>query len=173
MASDFGELYRSVQQVYKNAIRWRLFATARWTAASDLGVVHLLYEALWDLPVWYSLCTHSLSELFRSDFGELYRSVRRVYENTFRCRFFATAWWTAVSGLGVVHLVYKALRDLPVWYKAFGRCVRLGGAVQIRTAGAGKCSSLQIVRHGPMKCHERSRSRTPGVQGATGSPSLV
>ena len=54
------------------------------TPASDIGLVHLLYEALWDLPVWYCLCTHSLTELFGSDFGQLYRTVQQVYENAVR-----------------------------------------------------------------------------------------
>ena len=54
--------------------------------ASDIGLVHLLYEALRDLPVRYYLCTHSLSELSSSDFGELYRYVQKVYENVVNYR---------------------------------------------------------------------------------------
>ena len=56
---------------------------------SGLGVVHLLYMVLWDLPVWCSFYTHSLIELFGSDFGEPYKSVQEVYENAFCCRLFA------------------------------------------------------------------------------------
>ena len=48
---------------------------------SGLGAVHLVYNALLDFPDRYSLCTHSLSDLFGSDFGELYRYVQKVYEN--------------------------------------------------------------------------------------------
>ena len=51
--------------------------------------------------------------------------------------------------------------------------VRLWGAVQIRTAGVRKCSSLQIVHHGPVNLLEWSNGHTPGVQGATALPSLV
>ena len=53
---------------------------------SGLGVLHMVYNALRDVPGRYSLCTHRLSELFGSDFGELYRYVQKVYENAVRCR---------------------------------------------------------------------------------------
>ena len=61
------------------------------TSVSGLGVVHLLYKVLRDLPVWYRLYTHSLSALFGSDFGEPYKSVQVVYENVDCCRWFAMA----------------------------------------------------------------------------------
>ena len=48
-----------------------------------LGVVHLVYNALQDFT---GLCTHSLSALFGSEFGELYRYVQKVYENAVHCR---------------------------------------------------------------------------------------
>ena len=53
---------------------------------SGLRVIHLVYNAQQDFPGRYSLCTHSLSELFGSDFGELYRYVQKVYENAICCR---------------------------------------------------------------------------------------
>ena len=59
---------------------------------SGLGVVHLVYKTLRDLPVWYRLYTHSLSVLFGSDFREPYKSVQEMYENAFRCRLFTMAW---------------------------------------------------------------------------------
>ena len=46
-------------------------------------------------------------------------------------------------------------------------------AIQIRTAGVHKCRLQQIVRHGLVNMIEQSNGRTPGVQGATGPPSLV
>ena len=55
---------------------------------SGLGVINLVYNALRDFQGIYSLCTHSLSELFGSDFGELYRYVQKVYKNSFHCRLF-------------------------------------------------------------------------------------
>ena len=53
---------------------------------SGLGDTHLVYIAQRDFPGIHSLCTHSLSELFGSDFGELYRYLQKVYENAIRCR---------------------------------------------------------------------------------------
>ena len=67
-----GEAYKSVQRVYENSVPCRLFAMDWGTPTSDIGLVNLIYEALRDLQVWYYLCTHSLSELFGSDFGQLY-----------------------------------------------------------------------------------------------------
>ena len=50
---------------------------------------------------------------------------------------------------------------------------QMEAAVQIRTAGVHKCRLLQIVRHGLVNMIERSNGHTPGVNGATGPPSLV
>ena len=50
---------------------------------SGLGVVQLVYNALRDLP---GFCTHSLSELFGSEFAELDRYVQKVNENAVHCR---------------------------------------------------------------------------------------
>ena len=84
--SEFGELYRNVQKVYESCVYCRLLAMDWGTPAGDIGLVYLLYEALRDLPVWYYFCTHSLSELFGSNFGHLYRTVQQVYENAVCCR---------------------------------------------------------------------------------------
>ena len=83
---------------------------------SGLRVVHLLYNALRDLPGRYNLCTHNLSALFGYYFGELYISVQQVYENPVGFRLLSTVWCITVGGLGVVHLLYNALRDLPCRY---------------------------------------------------------
>ena len=53
---------------------------------SALGVVHLVYNALLENTVRYSKCSHSLSELFGSESGELYRYVQKVYEKEVHCR---------------------------------------------------------------------------------------
>ena len=50
---------------------------------------------------------------------------------------------------------------------------RFEGGVQIRTAGVRKCRSFHIVCHGLVNMFEQSNVHTPGVQGATGPPSLV
>ena len=84
-----------------------------------------------------------------------------------------------MSGLGVIHLVYKAQRALPVWYRFYTHSLSelfgfdFGGAVQIRTGGVQKYLLLQIVYHGLVNICERSWNRTPIVQGSTGPPSLV
>ena len=97
--SDFGEPYRSIQQVYENADHCRLFSTAWRTSVSSLGVVCLVYKVQRALSVWCSLYIHSLIELFGSDFREPYKSVQAVYEHAFCCRLFAMALWTSERGL--------------------------------------------------------------------------
>ena len=82
MGSEFGELYRYIHKVYENAVSCGLLYVVKRTAVYGLGVIHLVYNALRDFPGGYSLCTHSLSELFGSDLGELYRYVQKVHENT-------------------------------------------------------------------------------------------
>ena len=53
---------------------------------SGLGVEKLVCNALRDFPGGYSFYTHTLSELFGSEFGELYRYIQKLYENAARCR---------------------------------------------------------------------------------------
>ena len=86
---------------------------------SGLGVVHLLYKVLRDLVVWYRLCTHSLSALFLSDYEEPYKYVQEVYKNPVHSGWFSTDRCTAMRDLEDVHLVYKALRALPVSYSLY------------------------------------------------------
>ena len=50
---------------------------------------------------------------------------------------------------------------------------RFDGGVQILAAAVRKCHSLHIVCHGLVNIRERSKGRTPGVQGAMGPLSLV
>ena len=59
---------------------------------TGLGVVHLVYNVLRDLPGRYNFCTHSLRALFGYYFGALYRSVQQVYENTVGFRLLSTVW---------------------------------------------------------------------------------
>ena len=65
--------YRSLQVVVHGMMNCREYSRG----------VHLVYNTLRDHPVRYSKWSHSLSELFRSKFGELYRYVQKVYENAF------------------------------------------------------------------------------------------
>ena len=87
---------------------------------------------------------------------------------------FVYSLWTAVSVFGIVHLVYKALRDLQFVYSL---CTQPMAAVRHptwgnHTAGVQKCCSHQIVPHGLVNCRERLQHHTPSVQGAMGPPSL-
>ena len=50
---------------------------------------------------------------------------------------------------------------------------QMEAAVQIRTAVVQKCRLLQIVCHGLVNMIGWSNGHTPGLQGATGPPSLV
>ena len=59
---------------------------------SGLVVVHVLYNALRDLPGRYNLCTHNLSALFVYYFGELYRSGKEVYKNVVGFRYLSMVW---------------------------------------------------------------------------------
>ena len=42
--------------------------------------------------------------------------MQKVYENAVHCRLLYTVVCTAVSSVGVMHLVYNALRDHPGKY---------------------------------------------------------
>ena len=59
---------------------------------SGLGDIQLVYNALRDLPGRYSLCTHSLTQLYLSDMWEVYSFVQGVYENAVHCRLLCTVW---------------------------------------------------------------------------------
>ena len=85
-------MYRSEQQWYENAVRFRLLSAVWCTTVGSIGVVHLLHYALQYLPGRYNLCAHSLSVLFGSYFGELYRSVQQVYENVVSFRLLSMVW---------------------------------------------------------------------------------
>ena len=74
---------------------------------------------------------------------------------------------------GIIHLLYKALRELPVCVQSEA-AVRVcsQGAVHIRTAGRRKCHLHQSVPHGEVKCHAHFQNRTPSIQCAAGPPSF-
>ena len=92
--------------------------------------------------------------------------VRHSLVNMFeRCNARTPGVQGATRLRSLVKLLYtkptKPVRDL------------LEEAVQIRTTGVHKCRSLQIVCHGLVNMVEWSNACKPGVQGATGPPSLV
>ena len=54
------ELYRPVQQVYKNVVGARVFPTDWCTAISVFGIIHLVYESL----RVFLVCVYSLWQLY-------------------------------------------------------------------------------------------------------------
>ena len=81
---------------------------------SGLAIVQIVYNVLPELAgcvqsVYTAYCRCTVSELRKPC-----RSVQLVYENAFLSRLLAMTLYSAVSALGVLHLVYNALRDLPV-----------------------------------------------------------
>ena len=92
-----------------------------------VGLVHLVYNAL----RYLSACTQLIDTAYGSctvyQCRVIYRSIQHVYEIAVCCRLLATTWCSVVSGVGLVHLVYNALQDLPVCilfiYTAYGSCM--------------------------------------------------
>ena len=76
--------------------------------------------------------------------------------------------------VGTVHLLYEALRDLPVcvyslWCLYGVVCQTV---VQIHTTSVRQCRLCQSASLGAVCCHAHFLNRTPGVQGNTGPPSF-
>ena len=105
---------------------------------------------------------------------ELYKTVQRVYKNALCARVLPMAWWTGMWVFWILHLVYKAVRDLPGYvhsrWHLFG--ARDPGAVQNCTAGVRKCRLHQSAPHGLVNWHVSCSNRTPSVRGAMGPPRL-
>ena len=124
--SEFSDPYISIQHVYGIAVHCRLLTTTWCIAMSGVGLVHLVYNALRDLPVCIQFMYTAYVSCTAYEFREPHRSLQRVYEIAVCFRLLATTWSIAVSGVGLVHLVYNALRDLPVCiqfvYTAYGSC---------------------------------------------------
>ena len=142
-------------------------------------VVYLVYKEQRDLPVWYSLCTHSLMQLFSV---QLRRAVQIRTAGVRKCRLLQIVLH------GLVNIVERSNRHTPGVQGATGlrslvklvytqptKAVRklLEEAVQIRTVGVHKYRSLQILRHDLFNMLEQSNGRTTGVQEATGLRSLA
>ena len=110
---QFNELYRSIQHVYEIAVCCWLLATTWCSAVSGVGLVHLVYNAIWDLPSCIQFINLAYGSCTLYQFRELYRSIQHVYEIAVSYRLLTTTWCSAVSGTGLLHLVYNALRYLP------------------------------------------------------------
>ena len=122
----FTELHRSLQRVYEIAVCFRFLATTWCIAVSGVELIHLVYNSLWDLPVCIQVIYTAYGSCTVYQFREPYGSIQHVYEIAVCCRLLATTWCIAVSGVGLVHIVYNAQRDLPVCiqfiYMAYGCC---------------------------------------------------
>ena len=93
---------------------------------NGVGLVQLVFNALWDLPVCIQFIYTTYGSCMPYEFKEPHRSLQRVYEIAVSFRFLATTWCIAVSGVELIHLVYNSLWDLPVCiqviYTAYGSC---------------------------------------------------
>ena len=124
MASEFSEPYTSIQHAYRIAVPCRLLATTWCIAVSGVGLVHLVYNTLRDLPVCIQYMYTAYGSYTAYEFREPHRSLHWVYEIAVPFRLLAITWCSAVTGCTLVHLVYNALRDIPVciqyMYTAYG-----------------------------------------------------
>ena len=126
MAYKFREPHRSLQGLYEIVVCFRLLATTWCITVTGVRLVHLVYNALRDLTVCIQLIYTAYGSCTLYQFMEPYRSIQHVYEIAFLCRLLATTWCIAVSGVGLLHLLYNALRDLSVCiqfiYTAYSCC---------------------------------------------------
>ena len=115
MPYEFREPHRSLQRVYEIAVCFTLLATTCCITVSGVGLVHLVYNALRDLPVCIQFIYTAYGSCTVYQFREPYGSIQHVYEIAVCCRLLSTTWCSAVSGVGLVYLVYSVLCDLPVF----------------------------------------------------------
>ena len=113
-----------MKHVYEIAIYRRLVSTTWCIAVSGVGFVLLVYNALQDLPfcIQYIYIAYGCYTVYQ--FREPYRSIQHVYDSAVCCILVATTCCSAMSGVGLVHLVNNGLRDLPACiqfiYTAYG-----------------------------------------------------
>ena len=90
-AYEFREPYRSIQHAYGIAVPCRFFTTAWCIAVTSVRLVHLVYNALRDLPVCIQFMYTAYVSCTAYEFRVPYRSIQHVYEVVVRCRLLATA----------------------------------------------------------------------------------
>ena len=105
----------------------------------------------------------------------MYRAVQQVFKNAAYARVLPMGLWTGMCVFGIVHLVYKVLRDLPDWCTQLVAPVQgpSPGNVQSRAAGVQRSRLCQCASHGLVNWHVRFRNRTFSVQGAMGPPRFM
>ena len=59
---------------------------------SVFGVIQIVLNALWNLPVCIQSVYTAYCSCTASDFSEPYRSLQRVYENAVHSRLVPTTW---------------------------------------------------------------------------------
>ena len=105
----------------------------------------------------------------------MYTAVHQVYLNAVSIRVFCFIWFTAMRIIGIMHLLYEVLRDLPICEQ------RLCGhpyskvsqqAVQIPTAVVPKCRLRQSSPLRLVYWHAHYLNCTATVRGATGYPNF-
>ena len=77
-------------------------------------------------PSLYTVYIHAYGSYTPYEYRETHRPLQQVYETAVCFRLLDTTCSIAVSGVGLIHLVYNALQDLPVCiqfvYTAYGSC---------------------------------------------------
>ena len=77
-------------------------------------------------PCLYTVIYTAYGSCTLYEFRDPHSSLQRVYEIAISFTMLITTWCIAVSGVGLVHLVYNAQRDIPVCikfiYTAYGSC---------------------------------------------------
>ena len=144
---QFREPYRSIQHVYEIAVCCRFLAKTWCSVLSSVGLVHLVYNTLRDLPVCILFIYTAYGSCTPYEFREPHRSLQHVYEIVVCCRLLAMTWCIPVNGVRLVQLVYNGLRDLPVCIQIYTQpavvvqCTNLGN----RTDPYNMCTRLLLA----------------------------
>ena len=97
MPYEFREPHRTLQGLYEISICFRLLATIWCIAVSNVGLIHLVHNALLDLSVCIEFIYTAYVSCMPYEFREPYRSLQRVYEIAVCFRLLATTRFSAVS----------------------------------------------------------------------------
>ena len=152
----FREHYTSVQQVYQNTVRIRFLPLGCCTAMLIIEIVHLLYEAPWDLTI----CAQRLC-------GPSYGNISQHFY-FWNCK-------SAFSIFVIVHLLVEVSQHRTVCaqglFNPYSTYVHHGG-VRICTADVRNFHSSKRTLVSEVHSHASFRYPTPTVQGTTGTPNL-
>ena len=130
------ELYRSVQQVYNNAVCMTVLSLGCCTAMRIFGIVHLLYGVQRDLIIF----VHSL----RQSYTDVCQGAVQIrITSAWKCHLHHSPLLAVVHchvHFGIVHLLYEVQWDLIIYVHRLIKSYTYvcQGAVQIRITGARK-----------------------------------